>query len=440
MTYASHGHSRSTVRVIRNGPPALVVGLIFLTVGFTILVSAYMLDAHGIPYGIAGGNALFKIHPMTYCGMVALISAMIASGDPVDYVRRHIERFPGTSYFLVILVLMVAWTAVIQKQPLTALIDTFFSAILLIYLISDLTPRQHRFLTTCVHVVICANACLGIVEVASGWRLTPLLVAGTELVWDWRASAFFGHPLENAMVTGLYALMLGFGADARLPVFLRIAMIGLMCVSQAAFGGRAAMVLSFAILGARAFVMFLGVLRGNRFDPRLAALILMAIPLIGGVFLVAFNSGLFDRLIERFVDDQGSAATRVALLRIFYGFPLTDLLIAPPPDMLAEQIYLEGTDAGIESFEFGFFLQSGLLISLSFFCGLAAMTFDIWRIGGRAALVHILYFYAVASGAASLSVKGQTLAQFVVLFMTVEAVPSLFERPQTAARPPRDRS
>lgn len=424
MAYAPHVHDQMADRA-RPGRPLVVVALIFLTVGFTVLISAYVLDAHGIPYGIAGGNPLFKIHPMTYCGLITLAAATLSNPDPAGYIKRKIERFPGTSYFLVILVLMVVWTAVIQRQPLTALIDTFLSAILLVYLISDLTPRQHRFLTNCIHVIMCANALIGLAEVATGWRLTPLLVSGTELTWDWRASALFGHPLENAMITGLYTLMLAFGADARLPLPARLAIIALECTSQAAFGGRTAMSICFAILGLRALYIFIGVLRGDRFDPRLAAVILMILPLGIGTLLVAYDAGLFDRLIERFTNDSGSAATRISLLRIFFSFPLTDLLIAPPPDLLAENVYLEGTDAGIESFEFGFFLQYGLLISLSFFCGLAGMTFDLWRIGGRWALLHIFYFYLVASGAASLSVKGQTLAQFTVLFMTIEAVPSL---------------
>ncbi len=424
MAYLPHVHDRTADRA-RQGRPMAVVVLIFLTVGFTVLVSAYVLDAHGIPYGVAGGNPLFKIHPMTYCGLVAFAVATLSSPDPLGYIKRKIERFPGTSYFVVILVLMIVWTALIQRQPLTSLIDTFLSAILLIYLISDLTPRQHRILTNCIHVVMCANALLGIAEVATGWRLTPLIVSGTELTWDWRASAFFGHPLENAMITGLYTLMLAFGADARLPLPARLAIIALECLSQAAFGGRASMSISFAILALRAIYIFVGILRGDRFDPRLAAVILMILPLGIGAVLVAYDAGLFDRLLERFTDDNGSAATRVSLLRIFFGFPFTDLLIAPPPDLLAEGVYMEGTDAGIESFEFAFFLQYGLLISLSFFCGLAGMTFDLWRIGGRWALLHIFYFYLVASGAASLSVKGQSLAQFTVLFMTIEAVPSL---------------
>lgn len=427
MSDAPYVHDQSETRSDRRGQPAIVVALTFLTVGFTVLVSAYMLDANGIPYGIAGGSPLFKIHPMTYCGLVAVGAAIVASPDPVSFVRRHIERFPGTAYFVVILVIMIIWTAIIQRQPLTSLIDTFLSAILLIYLISNLTPRQHRILTNAVHIVMCANAILGMIEVATGWRLTPLVVFGVNLTWDWRASAFFGHPLENALMTGLYTLMLAFGADARLTLPARLAIIALECASQVAFGGRTAMSLTFLILGLRALFLFGGVLRGDRFDPRLAALVLIVLPLGIGAFLVAYNGGLFDRLLERFTDDNGSAATRVALLRIFFSFPFTDLLIAPPPDLLNEGTYMEGTDAGIESFEFGFFLQYGLLISLTFFCGLAGFTFDLWRIGGRWALLHIFVFYLIASGAASLSVKTQTLAQFTVLFLTVEAVPALGE-------------
>lgn len=435
MTMEATDIQSPAMRPARRGLPLPIVGLVFLTIGFTVLVSAYMLDSHGIPYGVAGGSPLAKIHPMTYCALLTMGLAIIASGDPKRYMRLHIDRFPGTSFFLLILILMVIWTAVIQRQPLTSLIDTFLSAILIVYLISDLTPRQHRLLTTLVHVFMCANALLGILEVGSGWRLTPLMVGGVNLTWDWRASAFLGHPLENAMLSGLYTLMVAFGADTRIRPFARIAIVGLQVAGLVVFGGRTAMILAYAVLLLRLAWLSIGVLRGNRFDPRMAAAIVMALPIVAGALLVAYDAGTFDKVLERFIDDNGSAATRISMLRIFNSFPLSDLLIAPDPSLLAEGIYQEGTDAGIESFEFGFFLQSGVLISIFFFCGLAGLTFDVWRVGGPAALLHIAYFYLVASGAASLSVKGQTLAQFALLFMTVEAMPSLLDRPKSQSPP-----
>jgi len=391
-------------------------------------ISPFVLDSNGIPYTTPGGNPLFKIHPMTYLAVLAFIAAAIAYGNPLAYLARCAATFPGTAYFLVILVIMILWTLLIQHQPLTSLVDTFVPAALLIFLIPELTPRQHRALVIAIHLFMNANAMLGMVEVASGWRLTPLMLQGVSILWDWRASALLGHPLENAMLSGAYLLMLLFGADRTVPAPLRVAIIALQMAGLVAFGGRTAMVLSFGLVFLRMLMTTAGIIAGKRFDARIAGLVVAALPILIGVGLLAYDVGVFDRMIERFTNDGGSADTRISILRIFNSFPLYDLLMGPDPDVLVSKADIEGTTAGIESFIFGFFLQSGMIISLIFFCGLAAMTYDLWRIGSRTGLVSIVFFYTVAAGAASLSVKGQTLAQFAILFSTIEAMPSLLDR------------
>ncbi len=413
----------------------VVAFLTCLAVIVALMVSAFALVAFGIPYGVAGGNPLTKIHPMTYLAIAAFVAAAVSRGNPLRYIAECVQRFPGTAYFFVLLILMIVWTLVIQHQPLTSLVDTFVPAMLFIFLITDLTPRQHRWLTSFIHICMNVNAVLGIFEVVTGWRLTPIEIGEATLTWDWRGSAFLGHPLQNAMLSGVYLIMMIFGADRDVPPGVRTGIVALQIISELAFGGRAAMVLAYAIASLVLIWLGFGVLRGRRFDPRVGAAVLMVLPLIIGAVAIAYNLGVFDRMLERFTDDGGSAATRVTILRIFNSFPLSDLLMGPDPDVLVDKTISEGTDAGIESFVFGFFLQSGMLISIFFFCGLAAMTYDLWRVGGRAGIVSIIYFYIVAAGAASLSVKGQTLVQFVILFMTVEAMPSLLDREPAPVQP-----
>jgi len=395
-----------------------------------MLISAYVLDANGIPYDVDGGNPLVKIHPMTYLAVAAFGAAALSRGNPLRYLAECLAKFPGTAFFIVVLIVMITWTLLVQHQPLTSLIDTFVPAALFIFLISDLTPRQHRLLTIAIHLIMNANAMLGLVEVATGWRLTPITLYGEKIDWDWRASAFLGHPLENAMMTGIYLLMMLYGADRSVSPVLRMAIVAAQTGGLIAFGGRAAMVLAFALMAVKMISVFVSLLRGRRFDPRLAGLVVMVIPIVIGAGLLAYNLGAFDRMIERFTNDGGSAETRASIITIFNSFPLYDLLIGPNPDVLVTKTHFEGSIAGIESFVFGFFLQSGLIISIIFFFGLGALSFDLWRVGTRMAPLYLVYFYIVASGAASLSVKSQTMVQFVILFMTIEAMPSVFDREQ----------
>lgn len=422
------GYSQNPSSFAHMRPRPVVVALTFAGILTGMLVSPFLLDSVGYIYGSTGGSPLTKVHPMTYLAVLAFLSAAISRGNPLAYLAESVERFPGTAYFIVMLVFMILWTLLIQRQPLTSLIDTFLPAALFIFLISDLTAKQHRILTILIHIIMNANAFLGVFEVSTGWRLTPITLEGSVVEWEWRATAFLGHPLENALMSSIYLVMMTFGADRSVSPAMRIGIISLQVLGLIVFGGRTAMVLGFMLLGVRIVILFFSLLRGRTFDPRLAGLVVMAIPVVIGLSLIALDLGLLDRMIDRFTNDGGSADTRLTMVRIFNSFSLYDLLMGPDPVALTAKMYAEGTQYGIESFIFGFFLQSGVLISIIFFFGLAAITYDLWRIGSRICLLHIALFYTIAAGAASLSVKGQSMTQFVILFCTIEALPSLMDR------------
>ena len=416
-------------RTEASGVGAIGFLLQLATYAATILISTMLLEAVGIPYGSAGGSPLTKFHPMTYLSILAFLAVALRHGNPIDFFVRAIAQFPGVGLYLFLLVFLIVWTIVIQKQPVSGPIDTFLGPGLILLVAGRLSPEQNRVLTLFVHLAMLANALVGILELGSGWRLTPFILDGKVLDWDWRSTALLGHPLVNAVVTGIYTLMLFFGADRSMGPFTRVGMILLQIAAMGAFQGRTATVLSLGIMGIATLWMLIGILRGRRFDPRVAAAVLAGIPTTIGILLTAYSLGAFDKFISRFVDDGGSANARVSMIRIYNSFPLTELLWGPDPNVLMSRSFIEGAVAGIESFIFGFFLQYGILISVVFFVGLFAYTLELWRIGGRAAIVILTYFYVVAATAASLSVKTQVLAILTILFVTVEARPSVYDPP-----------
>ncbi|MDR3496599.1 MAG: VpsF family polysaccharide biosynthesis protein [Ancalomicrobiaceae bacterium] len=403
---------------------ALAIVLVFAAALTPFLISSMLLTAFNIPYDEAGGSPLTKIHPSTYLSVMALATYFVAKAQPIEFVLGTARRFPSLIVFVPILGLLFAWTVLVQHTPITTRLDTFMPPVIMLMLVADLSEAQHRLLTTLVHLVLNANALIGITEVATGLRLTPFTVSGEVISWDWRATALLGHPLDNAMITGLYLLALHFGADRAIPAWGRLAMMGLQLAGLVAFGGRTALVISLGIIAVSLGQRFLRVLCGERFDARIAAVIVVAVPIAIAGLIAAFQAGLFDRMVERFSDDSGSAATRVAMLRILASFSLHDLLLGPDQEVLTESMWIEGSFAGIESFIIGFFLQSGVLVSLILFLGLAAFAGDLWRIGSRQSLWLIGYYFAVSASSASLSVKTQSLVQFVVLIATIEARPS----------------
>ena len=55
---------------------------------------------------------------------------------------------------------------------------------------------------------------MGYFEYFTGLRLTPNFQGGEIITYDWRATALFGHPLSNALLTGTYLLVIT-GAGGR---------------------------------------------------------------------------------------------------------------------------------------------------------------------------------------------------------------------------------
>ncbi|WP_262313563.1 hypothetical protein, partial [Klebsiella pneumoniae] len=92
-------------------------------------------------------------------------------------------------------------------------------------------------LETIFHLVMLANALLGLFELASGQRFFPYRFDGVAFESDTRSAALQGHPLANATMTACYILALANGGG-RLAPMPRAAMIVLQLVALVTFGGR----------------------------------------------------------------------------------------------------------------------------------------------------------------------------------------------------------
>ena len=78
-------------------------------------------------------------------------------------------------------------------------------------LYENFRSRERMALRLALHVVMAANACLGLVEFAFDFHLTPFVIGGTPILGDYRSTALLGHPLLNAATTARYAAMLNLG-------------------------------------------------------------------------------------------------------------------------------------------------------------------------------------------------------------------------------------
>jgi len=250
---------------------------------------------------------------------------------------------------------------------------------------------------------------LALGEYLTGWRLTPFVIDGESLDYEWRATALLGHPLANAMITGTYIILLAVGGGRDLPWLLRAVSFTTCLAAMTAFGGRGALVLVLAVLALLAARKALSVLNGAALDTRAMMASILAVPVAGAGLLYLAHTGFFDRLVERFVDDTGSAQTRLDMTQLFSHIPLQELLFGPDPRVLTTWQDMLGLQRGIESFWISMTLSYGLLVAGLVFLGLLAHCWTVARRCRPGAAWALVYFIAVASTSLSLAGKSGVL-------------------------------
>jgi hypothetical protein len=407
-------------------PVALALTVVAIVV--LCVVSPLTLAIYGVDYDAAGGSALAKIHPGTYLAVMALAARLCAAPHPWRTLQRLLLAQPGLLIYLAALGLLALYVVAVARTPVTPLIDTFLLALILTLLIQGLDERIARLLAILLVAILAIDALLAIAEVSTGWRLIHISVpegvtsdpTRTDLVFDWRATALFGHPLENAMLMGAFLICLASAGTAWLGKGLRLGLGVLAVLAMFAFGGRASMVFSgffLLLLGLGGLARRLT--EGRAFSLRAAGAILLGLPLIGIGLAIIGETSLFERMAERFRADEGSALARLTMWSLFDPIPWRDLVLAPDQAVVKTWQRLQGLEFGIESFWVGFALTYGLIMSAVLIAGLAAFVVSVVRLSGRGALLVFLFYFAGASTSTSLSSKTTGFAILTAMILLV---------------------
>jgi hypothetical protein len=396
------------------------VGLTFLSILALFLLSGPMLNLLGVPYDAPGGSPLVKIHPASYLSMAALAAWIVTDGGPSAFCARTWHESPGLLVLFLAIGLLTFQVLAVQKTPISQVTDNFVLTACLFASLVRLGPRELKFLALIVQAVLVVNSLLGYAEVLGGFRLTPLSVNGEVLAWDWRATALLGHPLMNAMATSICLVSLALGAGPfrqRTRVLLVLFHFGGLFF----FGGRTAIVLSAVAL--TAIVAFSGarLLLGRRFSLAVAAGVILALTLlIIGAFL-AVDGGLIDRIIGRFMDDEGSAMARVAMLSIFRDMSWPEIWFGPNVAAVKAMLPRIGTPLAIESAYVGFVAFYGGFVTLFFLMGLAAFFVELVRRFGSPVLMPLGIYFVMSTAISSFSTKSLELALLTTLLVTAFA-------------------
>lgn len=394
------------------------LGLALVAVLF-VAISPLALVELGLNYDETGGSPFEKIHPATLLSCLVLGFSALYTRNPLTGFLNGLAANPGAFVFLVAIALLIAHSIRVVALPFTFFFDTYLAPVIVFFLFKDMREqRAHRF-ALLFHTLMMANATIGILEFATGTRLTPLVASGLVIEDDWRSSALLGHPLANASLTGSYILTLALGAARDLPRPLAILGFVISSAGMVVFGGRASSVILLVMLLALALVRASELTQGRQFDKRTVIAALIAIPIISLALLGLIEGGFFDRFIERFFDDQGSASTRVEMFELFRHVSLSELLFGPDAAAISTMKSIYGLDFGIESLWVSFVLSYGLIPGLVFFAAMFLFLRDIVKTLRPGAVWVLVFFFAVASTSVSLSAKTPLFAVLVLMLLVL---------------------
>jgi hypothetical protein len=432
---AIEGHSRNKRQpVIR---PLLRLGAYLSTLLSIVIffaVSPLVLSAVGINYETSAGSPFEKIHPGTFVAFLALGLRLAASPQPVGLLWRLMTAQTGFLFFIGTYFFATVYTVLFLKVPLTPMIDTFLLPIVFTLLLQDLDERSARILAIVLGVLLCANAFIALAEYLLHWHLVSFQVpegvtadpTRSDLVFDWRAAlelewratALLGHPLQNGLIISAFILILASAGSRWIPAFIRFPLMFVELASMVTFGSRASLVLTLLFLSLIAsYHIAVFLMRRQRVGLNISIMAVLFPPVLAALAAYLSETGFFDKLIDRFSNDAGSAQTRVKMFELFRPIGTYDLLFGPDQGLVATWQRIEGLEFGIESFWVGMPLLYGLVISILIFLGLAAFCHALIKMSGSGAAIILLVFFLTASTSASLAQKTPSLGMVSVMVL-----------------------
>ena len=404
----------------------------FVAVLVLFAVSPVTLEAFGIQYIVSTGGVLAKLHPATFIACAALAARILAARHPVQCGWHLFTNDTGVVLLLMVILISLAFGIGASATPLTPVIDTFLLPIVFFILLRDLDAEILKWLAVLLLAILCANAAIAIYEFLRGVHIVHIEAApGTSydptrgdtvfdwrsaLAEDWRATALFGHPLSNGVITGCAILCLVAPGSHWLPRVVRLVMPVVLLASMFSFGARTALVLSVvfgAVLVLQGAVEALG--RGSRLKPRDIAFGLLVVALAIAALAVLLQTGFFDKTLERFTQDEGSASTRVTMFSLFEPLTWQAIFLGPDQDLVETLQRMYGLEFGIESSWVGLVLTYGVVVTSMIMIALAAFSWSVIKTCGRGATLVLLSYMILVSVSASLSGKTITLAMAVIL-------------------------
>lgn len=378
----------------------------------SFLVSPALLYALGINYANDAGSPLEKLHPTTLLCVLAFGFSALFDGR-----LRFSLITPRTFAILLTIVALAVTQLLILRRPVTGLVVTFLTPIVLLYLLQLADPALLRRIRAWVVGLLLLNSLAGLAELALGATLLPRVAGAVEIHGDTRALGLIGHPLTASFLTGIMLVYLVISRMMTRFDRWAVLQIAIHAMALLAFGGRLALLATVFMLAI--YILFDGTALARR-APVERWLIRYTIALAGfvasGLMLL---SGLAAQMLARFAADGGSASTRWAAIDIVAHLDLDALLFGLPLSQRDAMLRAFGTPYGIEITWLAWLVDYGLFISLGLAVVLALVLRACLRGATRVHFYMVAYFLICITGAQGLGAKSLLLAWLVILLLTL---------------------
>lgn len=377
------------------------------------LLSNSLLNVLGINYMGSGGSAAGKLHPSFYITLVAVgLTFLLARRAPVQTWIKRSFVFPLVAASIATL------AAIVLGRPgsgdSSAALVTFLTPALIAYVLQFASERTRLFCTRFMAAFFITNSLIGLVELGTSWRLLPYYVSDTVITFDNRPTALLGHPLLNALMTGVVLLSLvtrqitdGLPLSAQLQMALH-------ATALFAFGGRASLLL-FVLITTVYVIRHSGLLVRVRVRQSARSMLLA---LLGIVFFGILSvAGVTEALFERFVSASDSTNTRFAAFELLNMLSLTEWLIGTDTSARAYYLMILETPYGIEISPIAMIYVYGLPIAFLLLVSVYQLLFR-WASNSFAGARYVVMF-TILSSLTSLSIGSKSLMisqMLIILF------------------------
>lgn len=395
-------------------------------------LSGGALAAMGWPYATPGGQALFKIHPATYL-LVISIGLTLISPLRRAQLFHVLSANPAFPAFLAAQAFILVYAAVVLDAPASIFTDAWIAPGLFVVLIYVQSEPWRRRAGIVLHTLLFLNSALGIAEATLGFNLFPPQIMAPQVglnmeitaLQDGRGVGLLGHPLLSSMASGLLAVAMFSQMAFRGVTLLRLFALSHALLALPSFGGRTALLLACIFIAMIFLSRAVAFAFGRRIHLRDLMVAFLVLCAGGALMLLAFQLGYFERLIDRFENDHGSAHSRLIALDIFGATHWPGLVWGDVNHEIMVRALKRGSWAGIEISYIGYILHYGLICAVPAFATLLALLLTLVRRCGGLALWCVAYFLLIIASNTSISTKTADLAVFVCLVL-------LFFRPSQA--------